>query len=926
MIILTFLSTNTGNGQSSGINNIYMQNDVNIIPTTPQASALGSFSNRGINGATGTPIITVPIYTLEEDGVSLPIYLSYDASGIRLEDISTEVGLKWNLNFGGAVSRVIRGLPDDDFQGGWFNYSGNGFPETSWNNQMHCYQQKMEDIVNNFVDVIPDLFSYTIGDKTNTFFFQKDRTIKKTIADDIKLVANWYKNNDKYTIAGFTLTDNMGIEYTYYNYNATTAIQTTISASSNPSFPTNGQPRTGEGVVEWKLEKITTRNNKTIKFKYISHSIEYTMQNNQTRRYRGTQSSLISYNTKYTINTWLPDEIYTDNILIKFNYGTENNAYVWKKKLTGITITFKDTGYQKNFTLNYGTYNGCAKLKLNEIIEGTDGTNNIKKWQFKYETSQIPDMNGKNFDFYGYCNGTGYQTYVTCSYNTSNATFGVINSRDVNNQHVAKGILNEIIYPTGGKTKYYYEANIENVNNVKYFAPGVRVYEIEDIDENNNICKTTKYVYSGLKGNYHRADDYGLYGITYTDGSVVLFTFPFDNFNTISGHCYETVEIQHHKNNTCKFKEIEKYSPYKVNLRLHPKLMEKNYYDENNNPVSKTSYYIHSPYSIGKTYGWKVSSDCIPAGMHYADCNSGNYNAAGPYYYGVYKNYVCESTQNSYLYMFITNYEYSDNGTITDVQEFEYNEELQLTKYKKYLTDQLSHSEYHFFETEYTYPKANNNSTLYNKHITGLPLTETVSYFYTESIFWGYEHGQEIWQLKHHSFVNDKKKYDYDSNGNIIKLYDFVNDETVNYITLNSEYSYYSNGKIKEIKHLDGTYTTYLWSYKWKYPVAEIKNASYNEVKQKITEETITTIATSVTPTSNHLTLIKNLQTSLPNALVTVFTHKPLNGISSITNPDGITTYYDYDAFGNLNEISIGENGGNTVRKIESYKYNYKIK
>jgi len=56
----------------------------------------------------------------------------------------------------------------------------------------------------------------------------------------------------------------------------------------------------------------------------------------------------------------------------------------------------------------------------------------------------------------------------------------------------------------------------------------------------------------------------------------------------------------------------------------------------------------------------------------------------------------------------------------------------------------------------------------------------------------------------------------------------------------------------------------------------------------------------------------------LANGLVTTYTYKQFMGITSSTDPNGITTYYEYDCFGRL--IYIRDND---YRIIKKYDYHY---
>ena len=152
--------------------------DINIIPPSPTVMEIQKFIDVPVNMYTGTPDISIPLYTLKTPQLELPIVLKYHASGLKVEEDASWVGAGWTLQAGGVVSRTIRGLPDELLEGprkGYFrtkylfqtngqadlayieacNLTYNGVPDDPVNS--------VDSLVQGYKDTDPDFYHYSLA-------------------------------------------------------------------------------------------------------------------------------------------------------------------------------------------------------------------------------------------------------------------------------------------------------------------------------------------------------------------------------------------------------------------------------------------------------------------------------------------------------------------------------------------------------------------------------------------------------------------------------------------------------------------------------------------------------------------------------------------------------------------------------------------
>ena len=89
-----------------------------ILP--PNAGNLGLYNVYPVSKFTGMPDISIPLYTLKEKDITVPITLRYNIHAIKPEIHPSWVGHGWSLFAGGMITRKVKGgvdeYEDEDFK------------------------------------------------------------------------------------------------------------------------------------------------------------------------------------------------------------------------------------------------------------------------------------------------------------------------------------------------------------------------------------------------------------------------------------------------------------------------------------------------------------------------------------------------------------------------------------------------------------------------------------------------------------------------------------------------------------------------------------------------------------------------------------------------------------------------------------------
>jgi hypothetical protein len=249
----------------------------NIIPPSPEAAALGKFGDIPVGKYSGIPNINIPLYTLKSRDISVPISLSYHASGIKIEEESSWVGLGWALNAGGIITRSIRGNDDlldgdnfsDGIERGFIYSTGSGaLPETD--NLMEVPEQYVEEVCRGDWDSQPDVFYYNLNGVSGRFVSNQ----KKNVGDPVTfslLSQERVKIEYDEQNSIFTIVNNDGFRYIFgskeYTDSRSKGGGTPAVAGANDDLIID-DPTIPDVITAWYLDEIISPTGDRVTFTY----------------------------------------------------------------------------------------------------------------------------------------------------------------------------------------------------------------------------------------------------------------------------------------------------------------------------------------------------------------------------------------------------------------------------------------------------------------------------------------------------------------------------------------------------------------------------------------------------------------------------------------------------------------------------------
>ena len=269
-----------------------------VTPVSPTAASLFKASERPVGSFSGTTPISIPLFSLSTGALQLPVTIDYNNGGIRVEEVASWVGLGWNLEPGGQITRSMRGTPDEDASHGGILTSTSlpkpsTFPGSDFANNTYY-------VVSGNLDEEPDMFYFNFLGISGKFYYdevglphmisQQPLTIQKTISGD--------------NITEFVITDAKGNQYIFGDTYVESSYSTYTSQSGYTNLPTGPFY-----YSTWKLHQIKDLSGE--------HVINL--------NYTGSSTSFESWSGSYMRisgeDGWdcLPSDSYSDQVLVTTN-------------------------------------------------------------------------------------------------------------------------------------------------------------------------------------------------------------------------------------------------------------------------------------------------------------------------------------------------------------------------------------------------------------------------------------------------------------------------------------------------------------------------------------------------------------------------------------------------------------------------------
>jgi len=670
------------------------------------------------------------------------------------------------------------------------------------------------------------------------------------------------------------------------------------------------------------------------------------------------------------------EKITFDGGYLEFYFSTDN-SHVTEVKLFDNSGNGQ---YLQRYVFEYGLFPGAGYRYLDKVI-ATDKNGMIEYvYDFGYIEGQsaIIEPSTMHTDYWGYLNGTStnpngvmdlgsklISNFKGCLNQLIDFTIGS-GSKEPNLGYTKTFTLNSIRYPTGGRTVFDFELN-DLVNNV---YGGLRIKDITAYNSDDVEVGRKRFEYFSATINVNYVGEQPF------QSSLVLIDVPIDNFSykPYGSYTQKTYDDNFYTNFGVNVPRYEAVFEYSVDLDGNDNGKTEFYYMNSNKNIVKSlvdrrdfSFYNNELYSntavefhhhyIDEYRNW--GNNLLHSKVHFKKSDTGYQEVYKEEYF--YKHHVESTFSNLAIHRLLSHRsfsgdwlsgyytfrgdfiqsKYADGSYIWTKTSLPYPDPVApydsfikkgaFKLEKKIVKSTFENGIIETAEVRY-YDNGFMNGPTHVSNVNSKGEEAVVYYTYPSdasanltgisSGTIGLMRAKNILApvLKEDEYVDGRRTYgritfyEVDVNGNLVvdQVKDF-NQVLGDYET-KQFYEYDSQGNIIMISREGGATTSYFWGYEKQYPIAKVENATYAQMASVLG----TTVEELKSFTEADLSLIGNFRSSLPGAMVSTYAYKPLVGMTSQTDPNGLVTYYEYDGFGRLE--TIRDNNGNV---LETYEYNY---
>jgi len=442
---------------------------VDFLPPAPNASAIIKYGDASVNKNQGTPNVSIPLFTVKGLKLSAPVSIGYSSGGLKVDELASRVGAGWAINAGGVVTRTVRGVPDE-----WNTrhqpYAAIGINYPTYNYMKRIATSQTTWGNHNGFDAEPDLFNFSFNGYSGSFVLDSNMNIVLINKSGIKIEKNFTSSawNIKITTPDGTI----------YLFGGSTATETTKREQ------TCGKTFTELIPTSWYLKEIQHLNGEKIEFTYAPHIYKYDNGVSQTMSNPGFSGLGSGCTVPSVLPTSCVNIGVTNGVLLQsisspgicsvdFNYTTRLDcqdklisSIVYKEKgVTAGSFDFTYTTVTSSAAYAYETtypYAGLDKTPyLTRLQESATGNTDHRTHYFSYnDPAARPYRLSFAQDHWGYFNGKLNTTLlpnlgVAWADKFPDATA----NRAPDFSYAQKGMLQKVIYPTGGINMLFYEAN-----------------------------------------------------------------------------------------------------------------------------------------------------------------------------------------------------------------------------------------------------------------------------------------------------------------------------------------------------------------------------------------------------------------------------------------------------------------------------------